>query len=555
MIEIGDALRQYMLPFLDLKAIVQLAGSCRSWQHLIAHTSLHQLPDSARQALLPPDLTSDLPLLQLVRQQAQLLGRLQGRDGFSPCIQHLSFDDDLDERQQGSNLQDTKPTSHFQNLLWSPCTRLEDSSRWLALDPISKCKREPSIIDIGTGRQIRLKGEACLPTAKGTTSEYVSPLHPTWLSDGRCLLLCLQKDPFPQPVASTEMCLVDACSQRILPVNLQGAMPTGIPHFFTACRQDGCAQDIFAWVASPLTSNRLQNHISVYDVDSWQLLYQLSCPENVLHTCSQQHSMQGSPGLRGACTQINKHWKLEAHALMLSPDQQLLAVVWWLWDKPHALANLPVETTKHSKSTSLSIYRAVSGVCQYSTVLTCRDAKRFGEAMWLPCSSNFMYTKRHDLHLISSTGQRLWSSFMPDRSQDLAEALTIQAEGHPYIRTDSQASPCGRWILVTDNLCAADFRNGYSELHASILDASTGSVLSHAVSLCPWRAYSSWSTSGTICLIPEASMVLAVCKDTKTFQQMELQDEDEQLATFSPGYDGILISPCPCGNVIIGRES
>ena len=86
-VEVNDALRYYMLPCLGLHNVMQLAGICRAWRQLVADTSLQHLSRETRQAVLPSGLTSGLPLLQLVKQQAQLLARLRGKHGFTPGIQ------------------------------------------------------------------------------------------------------------------------------------------------------------------------------------------------------------------------------------------------------------------------------------------------------------------------------------------------------------------------------------------------------------------------------------------------------------------------------------
>ncbi len=62
---ISDALRQYMVLHLDVQHIVQLASSCRAWHELISQTTVNQLSDSVRHALLPLGLTSELPLQEL----------------------------------------------------------------------------------------------------------------------------------------------------------------------------------------------------------------------------------------------------------------------------------------------------------------------------------------------------------------------------------------------------------------------------------------------------------------------------------------------------------
>ena len=73
---IGDALRQHMLPILDLQHVMVLASTCRAWHDLINHTPLDQMSASVCRAVLPSGLTCKLLLLELVKRQAHLLARL-----------------------------------------------------------------------------------------------------------------------------------------------------------------------------------------------------------------------------------------------------------------------------------------------------------------------------------------------------------------------------------------------------------------------------------------------------------------------------------------------
>ena len=87
----SDALRQHMLPQLDLWSLLQLTHTCKAWRQLINDTTIPQLSATARNTLLPSGLTSDLKLLQLAEHQAQLLASLRGKQSPFPRLQCVSF--------------------------------------------------------------------------------------------------------------------------------------------------------------------------------------------------------------------------------------------------------------------------------------------------------------------------------------------------------------------------------------------------------------------------------------------------------------------------------
>ena len=88
----AGALWQVLQPYLGLRQIMLLAGSCRAWHQLITLTPVRELSEEARRAVIPSGLTCSLPLLPLVKQQAQLIARISGKHGALLRIQHLRFD-------------------------------------------------------------------------------------------------------------------------------------------------------------------------------------------------------------------------------------------------------------------------------------------------------------------------------------------------------------------------------------------------------------------------------------------------------------------------------
>ena len=87
----GRAGRQALSPHMDLQQIMLLAGTCRAWRQLITLTPVHELSAEARRAVLLCGLSTSLPLLQLLQQQAQLLARITDQHSDPLQIQHLSF--------------------------------------------------------------------------------------------------------------------------------------------------------------------------------------------------------------------------------------------------------------------------------------------------------------------------------------------------------------------------------------------------------------------------------------------------------------------------------
>ena len=145
MADAAGALWQVLQPYLSLRQVMLLAGSCRAWHQLIPLTPVCELSEEARQAVIPSGLTSSLPLLPLVQQQAQLIARIRGKDGALPRIQHVSFE--APGPKQPISL----------SLAWSPCTCLEDASRWIVLD--FGLQHVPMVIDVETGQQVCAIGE------------------------------------------------------------------------------------------------------------------------------------------------------------------------------------------------------------------------------------------------------------------------------------------------------------------------------------------------------------------------------------------------------------
>ena len=536
--EVNDALRQHMFPCLGLRRIVHLAGTCTAWRQLIVDIPQHHLSEEARLAVLPSGLTSKLPLLQLVKQQGQLLAQLRGKHGFTPGIQRLSFLDDLpDGSRQGSaggGRSAHMPQLRFQEILWSPCTCLEDASPWLVLNPESDCNCLPVVVAIGTGRQVSFQES---PAPVRLLPHTASSLHAAWLTDKPDQILMF---PSGGEEYCSRACLADARIQSLLPFRLPHARSDSFSRFFTVCDEEGAATDIFCWAGQ----SDWQDHISVLNASSKQLLYQFSCPEQLheqllLHIQREVTSHERQVFSRA----VLQHCELECRHLLLAPNKKLLAVVWQ--------ASQRLLTRRHCiQCMGLSIHSAISGDLQQSKLLTTATSAVDHDCQpsWLSCSSNFMYVGNDGLlHLVTSSGRELCSNTPVNRNPNW---LRFSA-GH-VIQTRLSASPCGRWILVMD---CKDLRQDGSTAdqagHIAVVDASTGRTLTAYPTHWVGHLKGAWSMSGEVCLLERLDLVLVHCPQAHPtcpiFRHCVLLGGPAS----SPGYTMNSLSLSPCGSAVI----
>ena len=302
---------------------MQLAGTCRAWHQVIIGNPLHQLSEEAHQAVLPLGLTSSLPLLQLVKQQAQLLAWLRGKHGFAAHIQCLSFSHHLLDVSQQGNAQPSNPAPQLQldGILWSPCTRVEEPSRWLTLQLSLQRKQLPIVVDSETGRQV------CIPEDSSAMLLALgdSPWnHAAWLTDKSDRMLFFRGSGSSHgPIA----CLTDAHGQGGRPLVLPGTQRAGTCWFFTGCSKEGSAVDMLCWTqASNHQGERSEGPISVFNASSTLLLYHLRCPDQ-LHQRFLELQTEGNSHYKPASEDL--HWfSPTAHRVLLAPNKQLLAVFW-----------------------------------------------------------------------------------------------------------------------------------------------------------------------------------------------------------------------------------
>ena len=549
----SDALQQHMLPCLGLYNLMQLASTCRAWHQLIVDIPLHQLSEEARRDVLPSGLTSSLPLLQLLKQQAQLLARLRGKHGFTPDVQRFSFRGDLvNGSQQGSSQQSRcVPQYKFRKILWSPCTCLEEASRWLALELYldrNRSARAPIVLDTVTGQQVCFQED---PSTMRPASGYASSFHAAWLIDNSDRLMTFMGMGTCLPIA----CLADVHSHSLLPIDLSAAQNPGSwcpgalqglrGQFFTVRSDEGAAIDILCWVRTTYlqAGERFEDWISVFNASSGQLLYRISCPEQLHHRFlqlqaeetrpDQQHLSDGSPT---GCD------------VLLAPTQDFLAVVW-----QYTGVRLPLEhALEQIYRMGLSIHSATTGALQHSKFVTGTACDC--QPSWLPHSSNLIVDGNDGLlHVMTSSGCALWSNARASRIPDLS-----RAPGGHFIDTNLSASPCGRWILVMDaevpqSHVAWHLRNYTWQL--TLLEAPTGQILAQNRSHNGFhRTDVRWSMSGDVCLLANLNLIIICCPHSgpalKTLQQYELLGR--AVPSLSAGSSHLSLSPC--GSTVLGLD-
>ena len=544
-VEVGDALQQHMLPCLGLRSFMQLAGTCREWRQLVIKTPLQQLSGEVRRAVLPSGLTSSLLLPQLVKQQAQLLARLRGKQGFTPGIQHLSLKDELQDGSHAANAQQRRfvPRFKFSDVIWSPCTCLEHPSQWLALQPFPPQKhlaRAPILVDFKSGQQVCFdRGPSMWPAPNSVIS-----LHTAWLTDESDGILTSVSDGDSGSIAF----LADVDSRTICPLILRDPPHGCTSQFFRACSVERSPVGILCWVREFQyePGKDLEAQISAFDVSSRQLLYQLGCPQQLHQQILQLQNKSSSRDEPGSSLDLPANVRLDTRQLHLAPSKELLAVVW----ECYGIRETAVEW---DRLLGLSIHSAIDRDFRHSVLLPKRGS--FDSLpSWLPDSSNLMYvTDCGSFHVVTSSGCIVWSSARASRNPFLSAA----PDG-PTIDTDVSASPCGRWILVMDVVAPKQSDQEERRMFTwqfTLLEASTGqSLFESNCRNCMKSTESKWSTSGQICLLAALSLVLvsnpSADSTFQAFQQYELLGRSPD----NPEYSSKYLSLSPCGSTVVGLE-
>ena len=598
-VELDDALQQALFPHLSLRAILLLRTTCRAWRHQVDATPLYQLSQQARQSLLPPGLTSDLPLPALVKQQAQLLKQLRAQQGPGPQMQYLSFDDfsdlrwqlddgllhakkpaDGDDAADASGVVNDRPMRVrelcFWSLVWSPCARIEDASRWILLEPSSLCWHAHIVVDTATGRQVCFHGDGSELIMHNPGTWRTPRSYGAWLTEEQRILFHPAREFLVQRSEPSNIRLADASSRSVGRVELPGCDPQqlGRSSLVTINSHDCHAKHVLCWAAEAEESTRLEVQVTAYDLDSSQPLWQLGCPEQLFHSFLGFYSMTLLPGQQGTSLPNStglsvkcKGWTVEVSQILLAPSNDMLMIVWefGLLDD-EGLPGLPVPD---STLQGFSVHSAMSGEHVHSMLI---PAERGSYSMydssprWLPCSSNIIFTNSDGLvHLMTSSGIILWTV---SRSARGSGQIIKQAShgAKQRINTHVSASPCGRWILVLDLDGDLHRRTaGYSRLCpdryiglVSIVEAATGSILHRNLRHQPFRhTRGCWSRSGEVCLLEMIGVVLAACPEStarfQAFQQFELlgstsaPDDDQSETEMS-------LSLSPCGSIVVGVE-
>ncbi len=562
-------------------------------------TPLYQLSESACQSLLPSGLTTDLPLLELVKQQAQLLIRLRGKQGCKtqahedqgscPVIQPLSFhvytecptaaphihhDDDLWSPMR-------VPQVPFGAIAWSPCARLEDDSEWVILEPKGCSDAKPVVVNALSGQRVSFSGDGSQALMGTPIYGKYSILSGICLQDGQRILFHPFGAPYHYHDEPCSICLADARSASVYKLQIPGAQHPGELYMFTVGSHSGQAKSIACWASSPcsLSASRKwdEPQVSTYDLSNDSPLYQLSCPHHLLSSFLECHRIPAPSRQQAGHEHVSskpsrrKDWDLTASHLALDTSGTLLAIVWDFRLVHEDLGCLVYDTAL----TGMSVHTAMSGQLVHSMVMTPMQPGFLDcQLSWLPGSSTLLYTTSDGaMHLMTSSGCTLWSIPQMKRCPDFILDLASQNEMYDVV-TELSASPCGRWIVSADRVEHGRSKwgpRGYTG-QICLIQALTGSILHQHICRRGLSSMSmAWSKSGEICLLDKLRLVLSVISGPglshTIVHQYKLSggpfypDDIFSDARFPGEYCQYLdkfrstqLSLSPCGRAVVGKQ-
>ncbi len=267
-----------------------LASTCRAWHELITEAPVNQLSEQARGSLLPSGLTSALPLLELVKQQNQLMARLRCELAVLPRIQRLSFkgcqlgdreyaaesqgpasehegsvaDDNADLLAGSSFNSILSPHIHFQRLIWSPQSSSQDADRWIILQPHLCCRNTPIVVDVATGQQVEFHMDGSEPSDRSARAWQPPHSCAAWLRDGHHALF-LAKAALPLYVVLPDgIGVADAISHGASSVETPGPYQQyeGRSNLLTVRSHDGCMRDVLCWTESPIQRMHVHGQVA-----------------------------------------------------------------------------------------------------------------------------------------------------------------------------------------------------------------------------------------------------------------------------------------------------
>ncbi len=233
----------------------------------------------------------------------------------------------------------------------------------------------------------------------------------------------------------------------------------------------------------------------------------------------------------------------------------------------------PVRFTLRS---GFSVHSVIGGGCKHSMTLTASDSvstlldidSPSSCVQWLPRTSNLIVIEDKGLHLVTAAGQLLWTSTLADRCTCPCVTTQEARQRHSArVYTALDASPCGSWILIHDvaeKYDPARFDWAQIQHHSakritqvSLIDATTGRMVTGHVTLSHQGGHGIWSSSGEACFLPGHPMVLTACQDAHAataFQKAELVGERGGLAARAASISNKALSFSPCGRAVIGLE-
>ncbi len=535
-----DPLQRYMLPHLDLRSAMLLASTCRAWRHLISLTSPSQMSESSCRALLPSGLTSTLPLLELVQQQAKLLAKLRAKQGFSPGMQRLTVKHNAqDSDQQRDGYQRAIENSPgFTELAWAPCASLEDPSCYIALNSDWGAIHKSIVINTETGRPVCLEGQSSASIMAGHAAKQGSNFYATWL-DGHRLLFFPASVEFDGSVSASDICLADVGTGNCCTLALSSAQQVGRSSLFAIRSNGGSSKDLFCWISNHEGGEK----VVACDLQGAQPLYQLTCPDHLMNSFLRSSGTSSGCDMPTAGEQRGS--SLETLGILVSPTKDALAVLWTVI--MHSWKPCYRGTGPGSPLMGLSIHSAITGQCQHSVSLTAEYSFHDGDVLpvWLPGSSNLVFVNRMNLLIcMASSGRKMWSTHLFERGLALLGA-------HETIYTDLFIAPCGRFILVLD-LRTGGLPSVHWVKAVSIVDASSGKVLHNLVKFHNTPSQSTWSKSGEVCLLEKMNIVLAAGPCARKFRELRLEARCQTCHSYRCHEMNTLLSLSPCGRIVIG---
>lgn len=121
--QIREALYNHLIQHLPLPALVTLGSTNTEWHQLLSAVPVSELAPSAQHSLLPQGMTSELPWMRILQQQAELMALLRGH--LPGGIHEHKIHDQMPEGHE--------PGDTIYSISWSHTIYLEQDAVWLQI--------------------------------------------------------------------------------------------------------------------------------------------------------------------------------------------------------------------------------------------------------------------------------------------------------------------------------------------------------------------------------------------------------------------------------------